>query len=123
MTCDKSIFMGLLKNMRTMHPAKILATGLLFYLLFMPVFAFTGDLRVECDVEDSSDCQEYGYMQGIAAAGMLFGIMLSVGGAYKIRGSSSRKKGSPGGLWFAYEGQGEHSDEHRLDETTRIKNE
>ena len=123
MTCDNSIFMGLLKEPRTMHPAKILATGLLFYLLFMPVFAFTGDLRVECDVGGNSDCEEYGYMQGIAAAGMLFGIMLSVGGAYKIRGLSSKKKGSPGGLWFAYEGQGERSGEPLLDETTRIKNE
>ena len=123
MICDNSIFMGLLKNTRTMHPAKILATGLLFYLLFMPVFAFTGDLRVECDVGGNSDCQEYGYMQGIAAAGMLFGIMLSVGGAYKIRGLSSKKKGSPGGLWFAYEGQGENSIGSPLDEKTQIRDE
>jgi hypothetical protein len=115
--------MEFMKEPRIMNPAKILATGLLFYLLFMPVFAFTGDLRVECDVVGNSDCQEYGYMQGIAAAGMLFGIMLSVGGAYKIRGWSSKKKGSPGGLWFAYEGQGERSNESPLDETTRIRNE
>ena len=123
MICDKSIFMGLLENTTTMHPAKILATGLLFYLLFMPVFAYTGDLRVECNVEDNSDCQEYGYMQGIAAAGMLFGIMLSVGGAYKMRGLSSKKKGSPGGLWFAYEGQGENSLGPQLDEKTQVRDE
>ena len=90
-----------------MKPAKILATGLLFFLIFMPVFSFTGDLRIECEVTSSSNnCNEYGYMQGIAGAGMMFGILLSVGGSYKLRGNNSGRKGSDSGLWYAYEGDG-----------------
>ena len=91
-----------------MRPTNILATGLLFFLIFMPVFSFTGDLRIECEVTSgSSTCVEYGYMQGIAAAGMMFGILLSVGGAYKIRASVTSKPGAKSGLWYAYEGNGE----------------
>ena len=90
-----------------MKPSNILSAGLLFYLLFMPLFAFLGDLRIECELSAGGDCIEYGYMQGIATAGMVFGILLSVGGAYKIRtlGQGGKKKSS--GLWFAYEGDGE----------------
>jgi len=92
-----------------MRPSNILSAGLLFYLLFMPLFAFLGDLRIECELSGGGDCIEYAYMQGIATAGMVFGILLSVGGAYKIRtlGKSGKKKS--GGLWFAYEGDGEAS--------------
>lgn len=91
-----------------MRPTNILATGLLFFLIFMPVFSFTGDLRVECEVTSgSSSCIEYGYMQGIASAGMMFGILLSVGGAYKIRVSIPKTSGTKSGLWYAYEGDGE----------------
>ena len=92
-----------------MKPSNILSAGLLFYLLFMPLFAFLGDLRIECELSAGGDCIEYGYMQGIATAGMVFGILLSVGGAYKIRtlGKGGKKKSS--GLWFAYEGDGDHS--------------
>ena len=67
-----------------MKPSNILSAGLLFYLLFMPLFAFLGDLKIECELSGGGDCIEYGYMQGIATAGMVFGILLSVGGAYKI---------------------------------------
>jgi len=92
-----------------MKPSNILSAGLLFYLLFMPLFAFLGDLKIECELSGGGDCIEYGYMQGIATAGMVFGILLSVGGAYKIRtlGKGGKKKSS--GLWFAYEGDGDHS--------------
>ena len=69
-----------------MKPSNLLSTGLLFYLIFMPLFAFFGDMRIECELSDGGNCVEYGYMQGIATAGMVFGILLSVGGAYKIRG-------------------------------------
>jgi hypothetical protein len=84
-----------------MKASNILATGLLFFLLFMPAFAFTGDLRIECELSNSGGCIEYGYMQGIATAGMMFGIILSVGGAYKIRGLAAKNSKSNEGLWFA----------------------
>ena len=90
-----------------MKPSNLLSTGLLFYLIFMPLFAFFGDMRIECELSDSGNCVEYGYMQGIATAGMVFGILLSVGGAYKIRGLARSGKKKAGGLWFAYEGDGE----------------
>ena len=90
-----------------MKPSNLLSTGLLFYLLFMPIFAFIGDMRVVCELSDDGNCVEYGYMQGIATAGMVFGILLSVGGAYKIRNLSKGAKKKSGGLWFAYEGDGE----------------
>ena len=90
-----------------MKPSNLLSTGLLFYLLFMPIFAFIGDMRVVCELSDDGNCVEYGYMQGIATAGMVFGILLSVGGAYKIRNLSKGGKKKSGGLWFAYEGDGE----------------
>ena len=90
-----------------MKPSNILSTGLLFFLLFMPIFAFLGDMRVVCELSDGGNCVEYGYMQGIATAGMVFGILLSVGGAYKIRNLSKDGKKKSGGLWFAYEGDGE----------------
>ena len=73
----------------------------------MPIFAFIGDMRVVCELSDDGNCVEYGYMQGIATAGMVFGILLSVGGAYKIRNNSRGSKKKSGGLWFAYEGDGE----------------
>ncbi len=90
-----------------MKPSNLLSTGLLFYLLFMPIFAFIGDMRTVCELSDDGNCVEYGYMQGIATAGMVFGILLSVGGAYKIRNLSKGGKKKSGGLWFAYEGDGE----------------
>lgn len=90
-----------------MKPSNLLSTGLLFVLLFMPIFAFIGDMRVVCELSDDGNCVEYGYMQGIATAGMVFGILLSVGGAYKIRNLSKGGKKKSGGLWFAYEGDGE----------------
>ena len=90
-----------------MKPANLLSTGLLFYLIFMPLFAFFGDMRIECNLSDGADCIEYGYMQGIATAGMIFGILLSVGGAYKIRTLARGGKKKSEGLWFAYEGDGE----------------
>jgi len=90
-----------------MRPSNLLSTGLLFFLLFMPIFAFIGDMRVVCELSDDRNCVEYGYMQGIATAGMVFGILLSVGGAYKIRNLNKGGKKKSGGLWFAYEGDGE----------------
>ena len=90
-----------------MKPANLLSTGFLFYLIFMPLFAFFGDMRIECNLSDGAECIEYGYMQGIATAGMIFGILLSVGGAYKIRTLARSGKKKSGGLWFAYEGDGE----------------
>lgn len=72
----------------------------------MPIFAFVGDMRIECVLSDAGNCVEYGYMQGIAAAGMVFGILLSVGGAYKIKGSNRKNRKNSEGLWFAYEGDG-----------------
>jgi hypothetical protein len=92
-----------------MKAPNILSAGLLFYLLFMPLFAFLGDLRIECELSGGGDCIEYGYMQGIATAGMVFGILLSVGGAYKIRTLSKGGKKKSSGLWFAYEGDGDDS--------------
>ena len=70
--------------------SKILATGLLFFLLFMPLFSFIGDLALECRMDDNTSCEEYNLMQGIISAGLLFGLLLSVGGAYQIRISGSR---------------------------------
>jgi hypothetical protein len=99
----------LVGNVSSMKPSNILSAGLLFYLLFMPLFAFLGDLRIECELSSGGNCVEYGYMQGIATAGMVFGILLSVGGAYKIRTLSKDGKKKSGGLWFAYEGDGEPS--------------
>ena len=97
----------LVGNVSIMKPSNLLSAGLLFYLLFMPLFAFLGDLRIECELSGGGNCVEYGYMQGIATAGMVFGILLSVGGAYKIRTLSKGGKKKSGGLWFAYEGDGE----------------
>ncbi|MBT3772850.1 MAG: hypothetical protein HOB52_04250 [Euryarchaeota archaeon] len=94
-----------------MKPSNILSAGLLFYLLFMPLFAFLGDMRIECELSDSRNCLEYGYMQGIASAGMVFGILLSVGGAYKIKNINRKGKKNSEGLWFAYEGDGESNEE------------
>ena len=91
-----------------MKASNILSTGLLFYLIFMPLFAFFGDMRIDCELSDGGNCVEYGYMQGVATAGMIFGILLSVGGAYKIRTQSKGKNNSEG-LYFAYEGDGEKS--------------
>ena len=74
----------------------------------MPLFAFFGDMRIDCELSDGGNCVEYGDMQGVATAGMIFGILLSVGGAYKIRTQSKGKNNSEG-LYFAYEGDGEKS--------------
>ena len=68
-----------------MKPAQILAVGLLFFLLFMPAFTIVGDLRVECELSEQTDCGEWEIAQGITGVGLLFGFMLSVGGAYKMR--------------------------------------
>ena len=69
----------------TMKPAQVLATGLLFFLLFMPVFTIMGDLRVECELSEQTDCSEWEQVQGITGVGLFFGFILSVGGAYKMR--------------------------------------
>ena len=78
----------------SMKPGQILATGLLFFLLFMPLFAFIGDMRVQCEFNVENDCSDYSNMQGLIGAGLLFGLMLSVGGAYKMR-NLSKGTGSP----------------------------
>ena len=70
--------------------SRILATGLLFFLLFMPLFSLIGDLALECRIENTSGCEEYNLMQGVISAGLLFGLLLSVGGAYQMRKPSSR---------------------------------
>ena len=77
-----------------MKPAQILATGLLFFLLFMPVFTYVGDMRVECEMSTVIDCSDLGNTQAIAGVGLLFGFILSVGGAYKMRIYSSSSKKS-----------------------------
>ena len=78
-----------------MKPAQILAVGLLFFLLFMPAFTVVGDLRIECELSEQTDCREWEIAQSITGVGLLFGFMLSVGGAYKMRiytsGSKKRK--------------------------------
>ena len=66
-----------------MKPAQILAVGLLFFLLFMPAFTVVGDLRVECELSEQTDCGEWEIAQSITGVALLFGFMLSVGGAYK----------------------------------------
>ena len=68
-----------------MKPAQILAAGLLFFLLFMPVFSYVGDLRVECELSEQDDCSELELTQSIAGVCLLFGFILSVGGAFKMR--------------------------------------
>ena len=68
-----------------MRPAQILAAGLLFFLLFMPVFSYIGDLRVECELSEQNNCSELEITQSIAGVGLLFGFILSVGGAFKMR--------------------------------------
>ena len=75
-----------------MKPAQILSAGLMFFLLFMPVFAFVGDKRVECEVEDGGNCSSYELMQSITGIALLFGFILTVGGAYKMRIYSSSKQ-------------------------------
>jgi hypothetical protein len=75
-----------------MKPGQILATGLLFFLLFMPLFALIGDMRVMCEFNVENDCSDYTNMQGLIGAGLLFGLMLSVGGAYKMRNLSKGSK-------------------------------
>jgi|TARA_B110000881_G_C18457401_1_gene454362 hypothetical protein len=76
-----------------MKPGQILATGLLFFLLLMPLFTLIGDMRVQCEFNLENDCSEYTNMQGLIGAGLLFGLMLSVGGAYKMRNLTKRTKG------------------------------
>ena len=78
----------------SMKPGQILATGLLFFLLFMPLFALIGDMRVQCEFNVENDCSDYTNMQGLIGAGLFFGLMLSVGGAYKMR-NLSKGTGSP----------------------------
>ena len=75
-----------------MKPGQILATGLLFFLLFMPLFALIGDMRVQCEFNVENDCSDYINMQGVIGAGLLFGLILSVGGAYKMRNLSKGSK-------------------------------
>lgn len=75
-----------------MKPGQILATGLLFFLLFMPLFSLIGDMRVQCEFNVENDCSDYTNMQGVIGAGLLFGLMLSVGGAYKMRNLSKGSK-------------------------------
>ena len=70
---------------KVMKPGQILATGLLFFLLFMPLFTLIGDMRVQCEFNVENDCSDYTNMQGLIGAGLMFGLMLSVGGAYKMR--------------------------------------
>ena len=67
----------------------ILATGLLFFILFMPLFSFVSDLSLKCEIQDNYNCGDYVLMQGIATSGMIFGLLLSVGGAYQSRIKSS----------------------------------
>ena len=75
-----------------MKPGQILATGLLFFLLFMPLFTLIGDMRVQCEFNVENDCSDYINMQGVIGAGLLFGLILSVGGAYKMRNLSKGSK-------------------------------
>jgi hypothetical protein len=69
----------------------LLATGLLFFSLFMPLFSFVGDMSIKCEIRDSYDCGDYVLMQGVAAGGLGLGLMLSVGGAYQSRIKSPSK--------------------------------
>lgn len=69
----------------------ILATGLLFFLLFMPLFSLVGDLSIRCEIQDNYDCGDYVLMQGIASGGLILGLLLSVGGAYQSRIKSASK--------------------------------
>ena len=75
-----------------MKPGQILATGLLFFLLFMPLFTLIGDMRVQCEFNVENDCSDYINMQGVIGAGLLFGLILSVGGAYRMRNLSKGSK-------------------------------
>jgi hypothetical protein len=94
-----------------MKPGQILSTGLLFFLLFMPLFAIIGDLRLKCEIVDKAGCGDYVLMQGLISSGLLFGLILSVGGAYKMRTLALANKVEFGkGLWFAHEGNLDDSD-------------
>jgi len=69
----------------------LLATGLLFFILFMPLFSLVGDLSIKCEIRDNYDCGDYVLMQGVAAGGLVLGLLLSVGGAYQSRIKSPSK--------------------------------
>ena len=100
-----------MRVVNSMKPGQILSTGLLFFLLFMPLFVVIGDLRLKCEIVDKTGCGDYVLMQGIISSGLLFGLILSVGGAYKMRSLALSSKVKFGkGLWFAHEGNLDDSD-------------
>ena len=66
------------------------------FLTFHAYFCFFRRHESSLELSDGGNCVEYGYMQGIATAGMVFGILLSVGGAYKIRNLSKDGKETGG---------------------------
>ena len=64
-----------------MRAGHLIASGVLLIAVFMPIFSFAGDLRLECLLSNSGACDDFKTIQLVCMLGSLIGIiMVFVGG-------------------------------------------
>ena len=69
-----------------MRSGQLMSSGILLVAVFMPIFSFAGDLRLECLLlESSTTCDDYKNIQIICMVGSLVGVLLAFIGGLMMR--------------------------------------
>jgi amino acid transporter len=64
-----------------MRAGHLMASGVLLIAIFMPLFSFAGDLRLECLLTNGNTCDDFKTIQLVCLLGSLVGIiMVFIGG-------------------------------------------
>ena len=62
-----------------------MASGVLLIAIFMPIFSFAGDLRLECLLANGNTCEDFKNIQLVCLLGSLVGIIMTFAGGIIIR--------------------------------------
>ncbi len=68
-----------------MRAGHLMASGVLLIAIFMPIFSFAGDLRLECLLANSNTCEDFKNIQLVCLLGSLVGIIMVFAGGIVLR--------------------------------------
>lgn len=78
-----------------MRPGHLIASGVLLIAVFMPIFSFAGDLRLECLLTNSSACDDFKTIQLMCLLGALVGIIMVFVGGIILRDDQPKTQAGP----------------------------
>ena len=78
-----------------MRAGHLMASGVLLIAVFMPIFSFAGDLRLECLLTNSSACDDFKTIQLVCLLGSLIGIIMVFVGGMILREDLPKTQSGP----------------------------